>query len=267
MKGQGRSRASVMRLVSGSEGRRGKGRIELLEKIAELGSISAAAKALGLSYKGAWEAVEGMNNLAATPLVARVSGGRSGGGTALTPFGLQALSAFRRLEGEYQRFLEALQGHEDFDRFFQLMRQFDMKTSARNEFLGRVKAVKKGAVNAEVALDIGNGLALVAIITNESVDNLGLAPGVEAYALIKAPWVIVTAADSPIRTSARNTLCGVVTRCQTGAVNAEVVIELESGKSIAAIITNESIESLQLKEGVRACALIKASHIILAVSA
>jgi len=52
-----------------------------------------------------------------------------------------------------------------------------MKTSARNEFLGRVKAVKKGAVNAEVVLDIGNGLALVAIITNESVDNLGLAPG------------------------------------------------------------------------------------------
>ena len=169
MKGRGRSQTSAMRFVSESDGRRGKGRIELLEKIAELGSISAAAKALGLSYKGAWEAVEGMNNLAATPLVARVSGGKSGGGTALTPFGLQALSAFRRLE--------ALQGHEDFERFFGLMRRFDTKTSARNEFLGRVKAVKRGAVNAEVVLDIGNRLALVAIITNESVDNLGLAPG------------------------------------------------------------------------------------------
>ncbi len=267
MKQQEAPHPSVMRLVAESDGRRGKGRIELLEKIAELGSISAAAKALGLSYKGAWEAVDAMNNLAATPLVARVSGGRRGGSTALTPFGLQALSAFRRLEGEYQRFLEALQGREDFERFFGLMRRFDMKTSARNEFLGRVKAVKRGAVNAEVVLDIGNNLALVAIITNESVDNLGLAPGVEAYALIKAPWVIVTSAASPVRTSARNTLCGIVTRCQTGAVNGEVVIELESGKSIAAIITNESIENLQLKEGVRACALIKASHIILAVSA
>lgn len=266
MKGRGAPHPSIMRLVAKSGGNRGKGRIELLEKIAELGSIASAAKALGLSYKAAWEAVEGMNNLAATPLVARVSGGKSVGGTVLTPFGLQALSAFQRLEGEYQRFLEALQGHDDFEQFFRLMRRFDMKTSARNEFLGRVKVVKKGAVNAEVVLDIGNGLALVAIITNESVDNLGLAPGVEAYALIKAPWVIVTAADSPIKTSARNTLCGVVTRCQTGAVNGEVIIELESGKSIAAIITNESIESLQLKKGVRACALIKASHIILAVS-
>ncbi len=267
MKGQEVPHPSAMRFVAESDGRRGKGRIELLEKIAELGSISAAAKALGLSYKGAWEAVDAMNNLAAAPLVARVSGGRGGGSTALTPFGLQALSAFRRLEGEYRRFLEALQGREDFERFFGLMRKFDMKTSARNEFLGQVKTVKRGAVNAEVVLDIGNNIALVAIITNESVDNLGLAPGVEAYALIKAPWVIVTSAASPIRTSARNTLCGIVTRCQIGAVNGEVVIELDSGKSIAAIITNESIENLQLKEGVRACALIKASHIILAVSA
>ncbi|MHB1512651.1 MAG: winged helix-turn-helix domain-containing protein [Acidiferrobacter sp.] len=101
---------------------RGAGRIELLEKIGELGSISAAARALGLSYKGAWEAVERINNLAASPLVVRTPGGRSGGGSALTPFGLQALSAFRRLEGEYQRFLGALQGQQDLDHFFRLMK-------------------------------------------------------------------------------------------------------------------------------------------------
>ncbi|WP_147073343.1 winged helix-turn-helix domain-containing protein, partial [Sulfuriferula plumbiphila] len=72
----------VLRLVAEQDGRRGKGRIELLEKIGELGSISAAAKALGLSYKAAWEAVEAMNNLSEAPLVERVAGGRHGGGTA-----------------------------------------------------------------------------------------------------------------------------------------------------------------------------------------
>ena len=257
----------VLRLVAEQDGRRGKGRIELLEKIGELGSISAAAKALGLSYKAAWEAVEGMNNLSDEPLIIRVAGGKYGGGSVLTAFGLQALSAFRRLEGEYQQFLSALRGREDFETFFQLMRKLDMKTSARNEFLGRVKALNKGPVNAEVILDIGGGNDLVAIITQESVDNLGLAIGREAYALIKAPWVIITAADSQLKTSARNKLCGVVTRCQEGAVNGEVVIELDAGKSVAAIITNESIKSLGLREGVRACALIKASHIILAVTA
>jgi molybdate transport system regulatory protein len=58
-----------------------------------------------------------------------------------------------------------------------------------------------------------------------------------------------------------------VSRCVEGAVNGEVVIDLPGGKSVAAIVTNESIQSLGLKVGVRACALIKASHIILAVGA
>ncbi|MHB1215286.1 MAG: TOBE domain-containing protein [Thiobacillus sp.] len=107
---------------------------------------------------------------------------------------------------------------------------------------------------------------LAAIITNESVENLALKPGVEAYALIKAPWVILTTDDS-LKTSARNRLCGTVVRCQEGAVNGEVIIELPGGKTVTAIITNDSIQSLGLKKGIRACALIKASHIILAVAA
>ena len=59
-------------------------RIELLEKIAELGSISRAAKACGISYKGAWSAVNSMNNLSDKPLTINVAGGVSGGGTFLT---------------------------------------------------------------------------------------------------------------------------------------------------------------------------------------
>jgi len=55
-------------------------------------------------------------------------------------------------------------------------------------------------------------------------------------------------------------------RCQEGAVNGEVILELPGGKTVTAIVTHSSIESLGLKVGVRACALIKASHIILAVS-
>ena len=86
----------------------------------------------------------------------------------------------------------------------------------------------------------------------------------EAYALVKAPWIIV-ATDDSLKTSARNRLCGTVVRCQEGAINGEVVIELPGGKLVVATITNESIHELGLKEGKRACALIKASHVILAV--
>jgi molybdate transport system regulatory protein len=256
---------SALRLLAGQDSKRSKGRIELLEKIAETGSISAAARALGLSYKAAWEAVDAMNNLSHSPLLERVAGGRHGGGTALSPRGREVVAAFGRMEAVYGEFLAALKGKEDLEPFLKSLWRSNMQTSARNQFLGRVLSAKIGAVNAEVILDIGGSDQLAAIITNESVENLALKPGVEAYALIKAPWVILTT-DDGLKTSARNRLCGVVVRCQEGAVNAEVVLELPGGKLVTSIITNDSIHSLGLEVGARACALIKASHIILAVA-
>ena len=62
-------------------------RIRLLEKIGELGSISQAAKAVPLSYKAAWDAIEQLNSTAPQPLVERTSGGRQGGGTRLIEYG------------------------------------------------------------------------------------------------------------------------------------------------------------------------------------
>jgi len=141
-----------------------------------------------------------------------------------------------------------------------------MKTSARNQFLGKVKSIKLGGVNSEVILDIGSGDSITAVITNESVEHLGLKVGNDAYALIKAPWVIVTTSER-LRTSARNELHGTVSKVREGAVNGEVIIDLSGGKSVAAVITNDSIKSLGLKKGVKATALIKSSHVILAVKA
>ncbi len=245
----------------------GSGRIELLEQIAETGSISQAARSMGMSYKAAWDAVDAMNNVAEEPLVRRSIGGRHGGGTQLTDHGRKLIALYKAAETEYQRFLHRLgTGVEDFDRFYHLMRSLSMKSSARNQFQGRVTQLKSGPVNAEVIVGLPGGDGLVAIVTNESVKNLGLEPGSEVFALIKASWVILADAEEKLRTSARNRLCGAVTRLQEGPVNCEVVIELPGGRSLAAIVTHESVTSLGLRVGVRTCALIKASHIILAVS-
>lgn len=241
--------------------------LELLERIDATGSISAAASAMGMSYKAAWEAVESINNLSEQPLVERKTGGQKGGGTTLTNYGRRVAGAYRRLEQEREQVLKQLAGvMDDFDEYYQVIRRFDMKTSARNQFLGTIKSIKLGQINAEVVMDIGGGNTLAAVITHESVGHLGLKVGGEAYAMIKAPWVIVTTSEG-FKTSARNELQGTVVRCQQGAVNGEVIIELAGGKTVAAIVTNDSIKSLGLKEGVKAAALIKASHIILAVTA
>jgi molybdate transport system regulatory protein len=140
-----------------------------------------------------------------------------------------------------------------------------MKTSARNALRGEVETVIPGAVNSEVTLRIGEGVAVVAVITKESVEDLGLAPGREAIALIKSSFVILAPAGEGLRTSARNRFEGVVVRHQTGAVNDEVVLELAGGQTITATLTRESAEDMGLKVGERAQALVKASHVILAV--
>jgi len=245
----------------------GHGRIELLRAIEMHGSISAAAREMGMSYKAAWQAVDAMNNLADKPLVDRSAGGKHGGGTSLTEEGRHMVSMFGQVEEEYRKFLVRLsEGVADFAHFNHLMRRFAMKTSARNQFIGTVTKVAKGAVNGEVQLDIGDGLSIVSIITNESIDDLGMKKGREAYAMVKASAPILVLADDTLRSSARNRLCGTVVSCIEGAVNGEVGLQLPGGKRLTAIITNDSITSLGLREGVKACALIKASSVILAVN-
>jgi len=66
-----------------------------------------------------------------------------------------------------------------------------MKTSARNQFKGTVKEITKGPVSAEVTIEVSQGVRVVAVISTRSAENLGLAVGRPAYALIKASSVVV----------------------------------------------------------------------------
>jgi molybdate transport system regulatory protein len=140
-----------------------------------------------------------------------------------------------------------------------------MKTSARNALRGVVDRVVPGAVNSEVVLKVADGAEIVAVITKESVGDLGLAPGVPAIALIKSSFVILARDDGPLRTSAGNRLDGVVSHIERGAVNDIVTLDIGGGKSLTATITHDSAEHLGLAPGEPAIALINASHVILAV--
>lgn len=102
--------------VEGPEGAYlGNGRVCLLEGVREHGSISAAARAMGMSYRHAWRLVDSMNRQAGTPLVVKCTGGRGGGGAHLTELGEQAISTFRDLEHEFRCFLgERTQGLRKF---------------------------------------------------------------------------------------------------------------------------------------------------------
>ncbi len=76
----------------------GPGKVELLEQIAALGSIAAGGRAIGMSYRRAWELIEELNMIFGQPVVVSKSGGKKGGGAALTPLGLTIISRYRAIE-------------------------------------------------------------------------------------------------------------------------------------------------------------------------
>jgi molybdate transport system regulatory protein len=246
----------------------GRQRIALLEAIGREGSIAGAARSSGISYKTAWDAVGAMNNLFGSPLVASQTGGRRGGGAALTEDGRRLVEAFHRLEAEMGGALARIEldlwgtGLSASDVLWGMF----MRTSARNALRGTVSAVIDGAVNAEVHLSVAGETTIIAIITRDSLRDLGLFPGRPATALIKAPFVVLAPEGEALRTSMRNRIEGTIARIEPGAVNAEVTLDIGGDKSLTAIVTLRSVEDLGLKVGARACALIDASHVILAVS-
>jgi molybdate transport system regulatory protein len=76
--------------------------VSLLEKIREIGSLTQAAKALGISYKTAWDALDKMNTYSKKVLVETCAGGKGGGNTVLTPYGIKVIAAYRRLSEQYK---------------------------------------------------------------------------------------------------------------------------------------------------------------------
>jgi molybdate transport system regulatory protein len=244
-------------------------RIRLLEAIERYGSITQAAKAVPLSYKAAWDAVDAINNLAEQPVVERSTGGRHGGGTTLTPYGKRLVAMYRAVEQEYQAALDRLAGKlretesGDMEDFQAVLRRMSMKTSARNQFVGPVTSLRGGVVSFEVRIRLDAEHELAAVITRESAENLGLSIGMEVHAFVKASTVILLT-DPAVRTSARNHLWGTVSRIHEGPVTAEVTVALPSGRLVTAVVTHESVTKLALEVGTPCCAVLDASSIILA---
>jgi len=86
--------------MSGKQIALGPGKVDLLEAIEHTGSISAAARELGLSYRRAWDLVDTMNQCFKQPLVERIKGGKGGGGAQLTEAGRRALHTYRTMESK-----------------------------------------------------------------------------------------------------------------------------------------------------------------------
>ena len=244
----------------------GEERIALLEQIGERGSITQAAKGVGVSYKAAWDAVDAINNVSPKPLVETATGGRGGGGARLTDEGRRLITAYRTIAAEYRRFLDGINAAMgDSGAALDLLRRLAMRTSARNQFFGRIVAVSARTVDAQVEIEIQGGERITAGLTNESVESLGLRPGRPVWALVKAVAVGIVPAPDPQAPPGTNTLCGVIEQITRGDGPAEVVVALPSGVTVRGVIAADLFDRLAITEQAPVCATFPAGSVIVGV--
>ena len=139
-----------------------------------------------------------------------------------------------------------------------------MKITTRNVLEGVVTAVKKGAVNDEIAIDLKGGLKVAAIVTSQSTETLGLVPGKEVLAMVKGVNVLLARDMDGYSFSSRNMLPGTVKGVKKGQIMASVAVELDNGDRLTSVCTVDSAEDAGIAEGVRVQAAIKAPHVIIA---
>jgi molybdate transport system regulatory protein len=102
-----RYRGLTLRVLGRTVAAMGPGKAELIERIHRSGSISAAARGMGMSYRRAWQLVEALNRSFRQPVVETATGGARGGGARVTPFGLRAAEDFRAMESKASRAIAA----------------------------------------------------------------------------------------------------------------------------------------------------------------
>ena len=203
-------------------------RLEVLRSIHHAGSISEAARANGVSYKAAWQALETLSNLAGVALVAKVVGGSGGGGARITPAGLQVLQAAELLNAAREQALAHMERSPPIAGLnLRGLAGVGFRTSMRNQLPCRVKEIATTRSAARVVLSFKDDQRLASRITLESLQLLNLEKGQQVLAMFKA--TAVTVAPTIVAVGGVNLLHGKVARRGAGAAGIEVFLQIAAG--------------------------------------
>lgn len=253
-------RAPALRLAQALGHEPADRRIDVLRRIAEAGSISEAARLVGISYKAAWQAIETLGNLAGQPMVEKAVGGTGGGGARLTAAGQRILGAAERLASARRAALASLDVGTDLAASG--LAGLALRTSMRNALPCSVSGLEPAAGGAvRIGLALADGTPLHARLTAESAELLALRPGLPVIALCKATAVRV--AGRMAVAPGRNRLTGRIARAGTQADDAEVALRLDGGLQLVGFTRRAG----SLAPGRAACASIDESAVVLALGA
>lgn len=238
-------------------------RIKLLQAIAEVGSISKAAKLVPMSYKTAWEAIDSINNLSTQILVKKETGGKGGGGAKITAYGQNLLKTYLIFQEEHDKFLKTLTKLTDFQSGnIKQLQRLNMQISARNQISAKIEEIKFDNINASVILRIKSGQRMVSNISKTSIENLALKENDEVIAIFKSNSVMIATNELP-GFSARNKIKGIITDISLSEVNAQITVMINETDSLTALITKEASKELELQMNQEVYAIIKSSDIMI----
>ena len=147
----------------------------------------------------------------------------------------------------------------------QVLTRETRRTSARNAFFGRVAQVVKGDIQSLVTVESLGGHAVTAIITNESLRNLGVSEGSFVTVEIKAPWVVLEACAEMPKATTTNRFLGEVELVRFGELTSEVIVALSDGTRLCALVTTKSARDMQVAEGQNIWAMFNAFAVVLHV--
>lgn len=239
----------------------GAGKIELLEKIAQTGSINAAAKEMKMSYKAAWERINSMNELANQPIISRTIGGKGGGGTILTPYAYELISTFKRLEELHHQFIDRFsEAGDNPEHLAQILNRQFLTTSARNQILSTINQITINKINATLSMEIAGGGVIHSSISARSTENMHLHIGHKVYAIIKSSDISIVT-EQPKEEKNFNVLAGVIESINSNETHSEVALKINEKYSLISIMPNETAQSLSPLQ--TAFALIEYSNIII----
>lgn len=233
-------------------------RLHILQLVGLHGSISQAARAAGISYKAAWQAIHTLTNLAGTPLVDSAVGGSGGGGARLTSAGERLLDAAHQMDAARRDVL---------DRFNEPSSTAlaGPRTSMRNLLPCRVARLESDGARdpmVRAVLALADGSQLVSMITRESAELLGLAPDLPVLALCKATAVRVQPVDAAAPESGANLLPGRVLRMARGVQRDEVTVTLAGELQLVGFAARPN----RLRAGSRALAWLDESAVVVALA-
>lgn len=227
-------------------------RLQVLRALGECGSISQAARQVGVSYKAAWQAIDTLGNLAGVPVVEKSVGGAGGGGARLTPAGQELLRAAEAMAQARGAVMQQLQSA-------QAVQRLGLQTSMRNQWPCVVQSVDLAGPLALVHLQSLQGdLALSARITAESAQLLGLRAGMPVLTMCKATAVQVQPWPQALP---GNTWAGKATRVTQGTIGDEVAVTLPGGVQWVGFASARS----GLRAGRKVAVHMPASAVVLAL--